>query len=116
MKVNSPTRRAYLILLLMVAVLAGVMALPPIAQDPTYHDFADNRAFFGIPSFLNVITNFAFLAGNCGESGYARNGHGAMGARWSWTACFIGTALVGPGPVTTIWRRTTARWYGIGCR
>ena len=62
MKLTSPSRRAYLILLLMVAALVAVMALPPIAQDPTYHDFADNRTFFGIPNFLDVTTNLAFLA------------------------------------------------------
>jgi hypothetical protein len=94
MKVNSPTRRAYLILLLMVAALIAVMALPPIAQDPTYHDFADNRSFFGIPSFLNVTTNLAFLAVGIAGIGWCTNGRGAMSARWSWMACFIGVALV----------------------
>jgi hypothetical protein len=29
--------------MLLVAALAADMALPPIAQDPTYHDFADRR-------------------------------------------------------------------------
>ena len=73
------------------------MALPPIAQDPTYHDFVDNRAFFGIPSFLNVITNLAFLAVGIVGIRWCARGRGALGARWSWTACFIGTALVGFG-------------------
>lgn len=73
------------------------MVLPPIAQDPAYHDFVDNRVFFGIPSFLNIITNLAFLAVGIVGIRWCTNGRGAMGARWSWTACFIGTALVGFG-------------------
>ena len=81
----------------MVAALVAVMALPPIAQDPSYHDFADRRTFFGIPSFLNVVTNLAFLAVGIAGIGRCANGRGAMGARWSWMACFIGTALVGLG-------------------
>ena len=97
MKLVHPSRRSYLVLFLLVATLAGVMALPPIAQDPSYHDFADNRAFFGIPSFLNVITNLAFLAVGIAGIGWCASGRGAMGARWSWVGCFIGTALVGFG-------------------
>lgn len=46
-----------------VAVLAIAVAfmLDPIAQDPAYHDFADKRAFFGVPNFWNVISNLPFL-------------------------------------------------------
>ena len=73
------------------------MALPPIAQDPTYHDFADNRAFFGIPNFLDVTTNLAFLVVGISGIWLCANGRGAMGARWSWMACFIGVALVSAG-------------------
>jgi hypothetical protein len=35
--------------------------LPPIAQDPTYHCFADNSTIWGIPNFWNVISNAPFL-------------------------------------------------------
>lgn len=34
----------------------------PIPQDQEYHDFADKREIFGIPHFLDVITNLLFLA------------------------------------------------------
>ncbi len=81
----------------MVAALVAVMALPPIAQDPGYHDFADRRGFLGIPNFLDVTTNLAFLAVGIAGIGWCANGRGAVGARWSWMACFIGTALVGLG-------------------
>lgn len=41
-------------------LLCGAV-LPPIAQDPRYHLFADSRTFFGIPNFWNVISNAPFL-------------------------------------------------------
>ena len=33
----------------------------PIAQDPTYHEFADVRTLHGIPNFWNVVSNLPFL-------------------------------------------------------
>jgi hypothetical protein len=33
----------------------------PIPQDLGYHHFADRRTMFGIPNFLNVITNLPFI-------------------------------------------------------
>lgn len=108
------TRRAYLIVLLLIAALGGVMALPPIAQDPSYHAFADRRGLLGISSFLNVATNLAFLAvGMAGIGLCARRRHG-LGARWAWMACFTGVALVSlgsgyyhlaPDNVTLVWDR-----------
>jgi hypothetical protein len=51
--------------LVIAAVIALIVAgfflfVPPIAQDETYHLFADNRTVFGIPSFWNVASNLAF--------------------------------------------------------
>ena len=74
--------------------LVGVMLLPPIAQDPAYHDFADHRGLLGIHNFLNVATNLAFLVvGVAGILLCARR-RGVIGARWAWLACFTGVALV----------------------
>lgn len=47
---------------LMLASLAGLLLLPPIPQDQRYHQFADQRAIFGIPNFWNVVSNLPFLA------------------------------------------------------
>lgn len=72
------------------------MLLPPIAQDPAYHDFADRRGLFGISGFLNIASNLAFLVAGiagillCVERKY-------LGARQAWMACFIGVALVSLG-------------------
>ncbi|KAJ7946618.1 Alkaline phytoceramidase (APHC) [Quillaja saponaria] len=47
-----------------VAVLCFVVLMivtPAIPQCQEYHDFADQREFFGIPNTLNVVSNFPFL-------------------------------------------------------
>jgi hypothetical protein len=41
--------------------IIGMSMHNPIAQDLHYHNFADRRTIFGIPNFLNVITNVPFL-------------------------------------------------------
>lgn len=50
--------------LIFVAIsLGGLMAMffvPPIPQDPGYHQFADNGSFLWIPNTLNVLTNLFF--------------------------------------------------------
>jgi len=45
---------------LALLVIVGLLIYGPIPQDPSYHQFADNRTMFGIPNFLNVITNLPF--------------------------------------------------------
>ena len=47
---------------LMVASLGGVLLLPPIPQDQSYHQFADQRTILGVPNFWNVVSNLPFLA------------------------------------------------------
>ena len=46
---------------LTAASLAGLLLLPAIAQDQSYHQFADQRTIFGIPNFWNVVSNLPFL-------------------------------------------------------
>jgi len=38
-----------------------MILLPAIPQDITYHQFADQRTIFGIPHFLNVVSNIPYL-------------------------------------------------------
>ncbi|HEY3356564.1 MAG TPA: alkaline phytoceramidase [Polyangia bacterium] len=51
-----------LLLLATAAAAVGVAAwLRPIAQNPAYHRFADQRALLGVPHALNVLSNVPFL-------------------------------------------------------
>lgn len=45
---------------LALAVSAFLFWAPPIAQDQTYHSFADSRTVWGIPNFWNVASNLPF--------------------------------------------------------
>ena len=46
----------------MAASLAGLLLLPVLPQDQSYHLFADCRAVAGIPNFWNVVSNIPFIA------------------------------------------------------
>jgi hypothetical protein len=54
--------RRYLIPALAVAACLVLVLVPPIHQDPAYHNFADQRTIFGVPNFWNVVSNLPFLA------------------------------------------------------
>jgi hypothetical protein len=52
-----------------VALIGGIVSLltmcfivvPPLAQDPDYHSFADERTLHGMRNFWNVVSNVPFL-------------------------------------------------------
>jgi len=54
------TRALLLIAAAALAVLVFFVFVPPIAQDETYHSFADSRTIWGIPNFWNVVSNVPF--------------------------------------------------------
>src|SRR5262245_5692177 len=70
--------------------LAGLLLIPPIPQPQHYHQFADQRAFFGIPNFLNVVSNLPFIL--VGALGLARV-RGDLSAQ----VFFLGVFLTGFG-------------------
>lgn len=55
------------ILIVLISILSAlvVLSLDPIAQDIEYHNFEDQRIYFGIPNFWNVISNLPFLLVGC---------------------------------------------------
>jgi hypothetical protein len=61
LSIAKQKRPIFALLGLMVASLAILPLLPPIAQDPSYHQFADQRMLLGIPNFWNVISNLPFV-------------------------------------------------------
>jgi hypothetical protein len=57
-KGNQPV----IVLLGLTLVSLVVLALlPPIRQDQSYHQFADQRTLLGIPNFWNVVSNLPFI-------------------------------------------------------
>jgi hypothetical protein len=71
--------RHWVLLLATLAIIWIVFLFPTIPQNEAYHNFADQRRFFGVPHFLNVVSNIFFLI------------VGAMGMR------FVQTTQVGDG-------------------
>lgn len=58
---TPPLSRAEAWLLMAVLALGLLAAIaPPLAQDPHFHDFADQRSWFGIPCALDVLSNLPF--------------------------------------------------------
>jgi Ceramidase len=47
---------------LMMVTLVALLPLPPLLQDQSYHQFADQRELFGVPNFWNVASNLPFIA------------------------------------------------------
>jgi hypothetical protein len=69
---------------------------PPIAQDPRYHAFADQRAWLGIANFLNVASNLAFVV--VAALGVALCVSARRpGASRAWLCFFVATGLVAAG-------------------
>jgi len=87
------------LLLAVTGVVLGVLLLvPPIAQDPAYHRFADMRTLLGVPHFWNVASNAPFVV--VGAAGLllswqaARRGTRPSAAEWLFC---LGILAVGPG-------------------
>ncbi len=53
--------RIILLLLSSVIMALVIVLVPPVSQDPAYHNFADQRYISGIPHFWNVVTNIPFI-------------------------------------------------------
>jgi hypothetical protein len=86
-------------ILSLVAKLVGWPLLCPIVQPLAYHAFADRRAFQGIPSAADVLSNLAFVA--VGLLGLLRL-HGRAEPslpvpRASLEVFFVGVVLIGFG-------------------
>jgi hypothetical protein len=92
--------------LLMIMIVFGSLALmflqPSIPQNQNYHNFADRKAFFEIPNFLDVMSNIAFLfTGIAGLGVCFRKNLGVM--QTAWFVLFIGVALVSVGSAYYHW-------------
>ena len=110
------TWRALLLLAVGLATLIALALAEPIAQDPLYYLFSDQRSFADIPNFLNVMSNLPFLF--IGASGLIFVvKHGAIvapGMKIAWLVFFTGIALTSigsgyfhlrPGNESLLWDR-----------
>jgi len=54
--------RLTILAVVLIGLVVAVAILPPIPQDPSYHQFADQRSLFGIPNASDVGSNLFILA------------------------------------------------------
>lgn len=113
--------RVLLIVSLGIAVIGVVLSLHPIPQDPTYHNFADQRSMLAVPHLLNVVSNAPLvLVGALGLTFLrVRGAHGRgpftdPSERWAFLVLFAGVGLTGfgsgyyhlaPSNATLVWDR-----------
>src|SRR5262245_17665382 len=87
------------IVLLIVAVssIVVLLSLPRTGQNPSFHNFADQREIFGLPNFYNVITNLPFVViGVIGLLSFANKDRVATNKPAS-IVLFIGIICIGAG-------------------
>jgi hypothetical protein len=84
-----------------IVILAAIFA-PPVPQPPSYHNFADQRGWLGIPNFGDVVSNFPFaIVGICGLwfvlSPQSRERFVDARERWPYALGFCGLLLTAFG-------------------
>lgn len=94
-------RTVYIWTLSIVTFVVLMLVTPAIPQSEEYHNFADQREFFGISNTLNVISNFPFLLVGlvgliiCHWGNYFK--FSLQGEVWGWTCFYIGVTAVAFG-------------------
>ncbi|MDO9467864.1 MAG: alkaline phytoceramidase [Thiobacillus sp.] len=94
-------QRALGLWLLAAALAVVAVLLPPLAQPPAYHDFADQRACRGLPNCFDTASNALFvLAGAIGLLLIRRAGRVVFRERreaMPYRLFFLGAVLIGFG-------------------
>ncbi len=114
-----PRSKAPLLLLALAIVIAIVaLFLPPIPQPLAYHNFADQRAWLGIPNFGDVVSNVPFAMVGLGGLIFLFKPRPATFVdpreRWLYLVMFAGLILtafgsayyhLAPGNARLVWDR-----------
>lgn len=95
-KISLTSKYSILAAFTLIAI-AITFFIERIPQSPAYHQFADNRLFWGIPNYFNVLTNIPFfIIGAVGVNIVLK--YPAQGIHFAnYLAVFIGVFLTGFG-------------------
>src|SRR5713101_2108557 len=88
--------RYFLLAIVAIGSLALMLSSPPIVQDPQYHELGDQRAFFGIPNFWNVVSNIPFLLVGIAGLKFCLE-HVLRSGKSAWIVLFAGVVFVSVG-------------------
>ena len=82
-----------------VAAFVATALLSPIPQPQSYHHFADQRAIFGVPHGLDVLSNLAFLVSGLLGLFFVAKFARMMdsGTKWAFATLFFGLVLTSVG-------------------
>ena len=97
--------RHVLLLIIVIGSLVLVLSMQPFGQDPGYHDFGDQRTFFGSPNFFDVISNIPFLLVGMAGINFCY-GNRSVSFRAAWLTFFAGVAIVSVGSGYYHWNPT----------
>ncbi len=98
--------RLWLLSILAVAMLLVAAVMPPIPQPAEYHQFADQRSYFGIPNLFDVISNIVFLFVGVAGLVFLLQPHGSLAAlpeRWPYLILFLSVLAAGFGSAYYHW-------------
>jgi hypothetical protein len=93
----------YLILMCLLLTCLGALAwLDPIPQNPSYHQFSDQKILMGIPNGLNVLSNLPFCILGAFSFGFVllKKNSLLFSSGWhrlAWLCVFAGVFFVGLG-------------------
>ncbi len=93
-------KRLIALMCITVIFTFGLFLYGPIPQSGVYYQFADERSFFGIRNFVNVISNLPFLLAGIYGLLLFRNKtpSGSLPSlRYAYLTFFLGAFLVAPG-------------------
>jgi hypothetical protein len=93
-------RAAWQVLAFTAVCVVAAWLTPPMAQPLEYHDFADRRAFLGVPNFMDVVSNAGFVVVGLAGLVVILRGGGRFAwppERLPWAVFFAGIALTGVG-------------------
>ena len=96
----SPEQQAIRIWGIVIAtILTGiaVACLPAIPQAAHFHDFADQRSWWGIPNLLNVVSNLAFVLSGVAGIAFLWRCPDHSFPKAPWGVFFAGAVLTGIG-------------------
>jgi hypothetical protein len=109
--------KTYLLIGISIAAFVTMLCIPPIKQDPAFHNFADGREIASIKNFMNVLSNLPFML--IGTAGLwmirkCRPVHAFEGSRTSSIVFLVGIFFTGigsafyhydPNDSTLVWDR-----------
>jgi hypothetical protein len=99
----TSSKAAVLLVALVIVIAIAAALFPATPQPQSYHHFADQRSWLGIPNFGDVASNLGFtIVGAWGLIALLRRGPGAISftdprERWFYELIFLGMFLTAFG-------------------